>query len=156
MNEYGQTQEEPAPGSLEIAFVLLLLQTAFGAVSTLGTVVIGAAFGALPALGGPILLGLAGPALTILLGVGVGRFRPWARNAAVVYETLLLLGFFARLLIGGSVAFGLVPLLVEFVVPAAALGLLLNRSARGALAAARRPSPLSRLDRRPVTLEPAA
>jgi hypothetical protein len=143
------------PGPFDVGFVLLLLQTAFGLLAVVGTIVLGVALGAMPLLGGPILLGVAGPTVTLVLAIGVARFRRWARNATVVYEALLFLGLLLRLAIGRQYAFGLVPLLTGGVLPIAVLALLLDRSARRGLAASRQPSPLPRLEPR-TTLEPAA
>jgi hypothetical protein len=145
----------PDPGLFDVAFVLLLLQTAFGLLAVLGTVVFGIALGALPLLAGPVLLGLAGPTLTLVLAGGIARFRRWARNTTIAYEVFLLLGILLRLAIGRQYAFGLVPLLTGVALPLTILSLLLSRPARRGLAAARQPSPLARLDR-PSTLEPAA
>lgn len=139
----------PDPGPFDVAFVLLLLQTACGLLAITGTIVFGAALGALPVLGGTILLGLAGPLVTLLLAIGVARFRRWARTAAVVYEALLVLGLLLRLLIGRQYALGLVPLLTGAGLPIAILSLLLSRPARRGINAARQPAPPVQLGRRP-------
>jgi hypothetical protein len=144
------------PGMFDVVFVLLLLQTAFALVSLLGTIAIGAGLGALPALTGAILLGLAGAGATLLLAIGLARLRRWARNTAVVYESLLLLGLLLRLLVGRRFSFGLVPLTTEFALPLAVIALLLNRTARRTLAAARRPTPPTRLAPPATPLDRAA
>jgi hypothetical protein len=145
----------PDSGPFDVAFVLLLLQTAFGLVAILGTIVFAIALGGLPVLAGAILLGLAGPALTLTLAIGVARFRRWARRATIIYQALLLLGILIRLVIGREFAFGLAPLVSGVVLPAAILALLLSPSARHALAATRTQTPLARLEP-PATLESAA
>ncbi len=143
------------PGPFDVAFVLLLLQTAFGLLAVVGTIVLGVALGALPLIGGPILLGLAGPTVTLLLATGVARFRGWARKATIAYEALLVLGLLIRLAIGRQYALGLVPLLTDVALPITILALLLSRSARRGLATTRQPSPLTRLEH-PLTMTPAA
>jgi hypothetical protein len=149
------TPTSPDPGPFDVAFVLLLLQTAFGLLAVVGTIVLGIALGALPLIGGSILLGLAGPTVTLVLAVGIARFRRWARTATVVFEALLILGLLVRLAIGRQYALGLVPLLTGVLLPIAILTLLLSRPARRGLAASRQPSPLTRLEH-PSTLKPAA
>ncbi len=130
--------ERAETGTLDLAAVLLVMQAAFGLVSAVGLMVIAFAIGASPFTGMALVVAVGVPMLAIVTARGITRRRRWARNVAVVYELIVLLGAIFRLIIDGSVALSLVVTLTSMVIPASVVLLVLSPSARRAVAAARR------------------
>jgi hypothetical protein len=128
------TVRPPDTGTVEIAFVLLVLQSAFGFVSALGMLALAAATGALPAMGGGVLFAFAVPAVILVLAFGVARLHRSAWIGALVFEGFDLLGALFRLAIHAYSVTSLVGLTVNLLIPAVVVGLLVTRRTRAAIA----------------------
>lgn len=153
-----QDTVEPATGrggdTADIAFVLLVLQSAFGFVSALGLIAF-ARFGAAGAGAGPAILISVGVPLAVLgLAAGVAGRHRWARIGTLIFEGLVLAGSLLRLVAGRGSTLNLVTLLVTLVIPLTVGGLLLTHGVRGA--SGRRPLTDDEAGTAPRTLHPAA
>ena len=150
--------ESPDTGTLDLAAVLLVMQAGFGLVSAVGLVVLTFFVGASPLVGPALLVAIGGPLMAILCARGLSRLRRWARNGALVYEALILLGAAFRFVIDRGVALSLVVTLTSVVIPLAVSVLVLSPSARRANAAARRRKRASAATELalPLPLRPAA
>lgn len=123
--------------TLDVAFVLLVLQAAFGFVAALGMFVLAAATHSLALAGGGLLVAVGVPGALLLCAFGVARLHRWAWFCVLGFEAIELLGALFRLLLRAYSATSLVGLLTNLVVPALVAGLLLTPSARRALAGLR-------------------
>lgn len=123
--------------TVDLAFVLLVLQAAFGFVAALGMFVVAALSRSLALVGGGLLVAVAVPSAVLLLGFGVARLHRWAWFGVLGFEAIDLLGGLFRLAVHAYSATTLVGLLTNLVVPALVAGLLLTPSARRALAGLR-------------------
>lgn len=123
-----------AADTLDIAFVLLVLQAAFGFVAAFGMFVLAAATGSLGPAGGALLFAVAVPSAVLLCAFGVARLHRWAWFCVLGFEAIELLGAVFRLLLRAYSATSLVGVLANLVVPALVAGLLLTPSACRAIA----------------------
>lgn len=130
---------------VDVARVLLTMQSALGLLSVLGTIVFAGFAGALPLFAGAIGFGLIGPALAFILTSGLGRLKRWARNGVIVYEGLIFLAAAARFLIGKSLSIQLVPLMTTLLLPLAISGLIASRPAWRLFARAAAPARMDSL-----------
>jgi hypothetical protein len=113
---------------VDVARVLLTMQSALGLLSVAGTIVFAGFARALPLFAGAIVIGLIGPALALMLASGLGRLKRWARNGVIAYEALVVLAAAARFLIGKSLSIQLVPVMTTLLLPLAIAGLIASRS----------------------------
>jgi hypothetical protein len=119
--------------TIDVAFVLLVLQAAFGFVAALGMFVLAAATHSLGLFGGALLFAVAVPSALLLCAFGVARLHRWAWYCVLGFEAIELLGALFRLLLRAYSTTSLVGLLANLVVPALIAGLLLTPSARRAI-----------------------
>ncbi|MGH2531494.1 MAG: hypothetical protein ACRDJW_04215 [Thermomicrobiales bacterium] len=150
------SQSPPTSEALDLAAVLLVVQAGLGLVAAAGVI-----FLTVLAAGAPLfvlasLAALAGPLLALMLARGLTRCRRWARNGAIVYEALILISAGVRLYFDREVALGLMVTLSSIVLPLAVCTLILNRAARRAITANRRPLPTPNLLPTHADLRPAA
>lgn len=141
--------------SIDLTAILLILQAGIGLVSWIGTIVLSVFMGNPILFAAPIAIGTIGVGLPLILARGILRLRRKARTAVIVYETVIVLAFIARLFIGREYAIGLVPLLTSTVVPLTVLTIVLNRSCRQAFAKQKRVRKAKKQKSAPV-LEPVA
>ncbi len=112
-------------GRTDVVYVLLLLQGAIGMVAGIGFLVI--------SQGNPLALvsGFGKPAFLFALAAGAVRGWQWTRKVTLVVEALSLVSFMASAVVGllGEVDFtiNLVTLITNVALPAAVIGLLMNR-----------------------------
>ncbi len=88
------TTEVNRGNAADVAYVLLLLQAALGALATLGLLVL---------MGGnPVYLiaGLGGPLLLAVLAGGVARRRRWALATVIAYELVSVGAYQLNLMVG--------------------------------------------------------
>jgi O-antigen/teichoic acid export membrane protein len=143
-------------GALDVAAVLLVLQAGLGLVSAAGVLFLTIASGGAPLYVAALLVALVGPGLALLLARGLTRCRRWARNGAIAYEALILIGAAVRFFFDREVALGLVVTLTSVVLPLAICGLVLSPGARRAVAVRRRRRGKSAVVAVPQTLPRAA
>ncbi len=141
LNQNGRQRAGPGD-RLDVAVVLLVLQSAIGLLAVAGTIAFGRVTGDLPNLTRAIGLGLLGPLAALALAVGLGRRKRWARNGAVAFEGFVLLGAVIRIAVGRGASLGLVAALIGAALPIVVLRLALSRPSRLAVAEARRPAPI--------------
>ena len=123
-----------AAETLDIAFVLLVLQAAFGFVAALGTFVLAATTHSLGLFGGALLFAVAVPSALLLCAFGVARLHRSAWFCVLGFEAIELLGALFRLLLRAYSVTSLVGLLANLVLPALVVVLLATPSARRAIA----------------------
>jgi hypothetical protein len=133
-------EPRPAAGSaadfgvLDLAATLLIVQAGLGLVAAVGVGFLTVATGGAPLYLLAAAVALGGPLLAIVVARGLTRGRRWARNGALTYEALVLIGAVARLFFLRELAFGLVVTLTGIVLPLTVGGLVLSSAARRVIA----------------------
>lgn len=121
-----------AADNLDICFVLLVLQAAIGVLSLLGLLVF-LRFGHSPGWAGRVrLLALIVPTVTLMIAAGVASRHQIARRAALLFESILVLGGLLRLPISGGQGASLMWLVTTLVLPAVVILELTRAQTRAA------------------------
>jgi hypothetical protein len=121
----------PAPGTLEIASVLVVTQASLSLVAGLSAIPFGIVEPGFRVLS---LLTIVIASGMFWLARGLRRQRGWARRWVIALEALSLGASLLLMLLPIGAMRGPVPLLVNLVMPAAVLATLLSRAGRRAFA----------------------
>ncbi|MHB8574014.1 MAG: hypothetical protein ACYDCQ_01660 [Dehalococcoidia bacterium] len=139
-----QTSARPETGTIDIAFVVLLMQGSIGIFTALTQLIVTAYSHSIAGAGPSLLFAFGWPALAVLLGAALVRLHRSARTILFVYECLSVLSWLAALVTSRGAGLALMPLASGALIPLTVILLLRNRSTRTALAR-RRPGKIGRV-----------